>query len=145
MLGNHNRLSQATFFDYLRQLSQTILSKYLRLFMATILDNLKQLSLTILCNYLRQSYLRLSQSTILDNPSQLSHTIKNYLRIYETFIPDFLGQLSKTTYQSILNTYLRLSKTTVLFFDLYCNKTLDNNRTTNQQHQLQNNLQTIGF
>ena len=25
---------------------------------------------------------------------------------------------------------IRLSKTTVLFFDLYCNKTLDNTRTT---------------
>ena len=41
--------------NYLRQLSQTILSEYLRLFITTILDNLKQLSLTILCNYLRLS------------------------------------------------------------------------------------------
>ena len=133
LLENYLRQSRASFLDGLRQLSQTILSEYLKLFMATNLDNLKQLFLTILCNYLdylRLSYLRLSQSTILDNPSQLSHTIKDYLRIYETFIPDFLRQLSKTTYQSILNTYLRLSKTNVLFFYLYCNKTLDNNKTT---------------
>ena len=64
---------------------------YLRLFIATILDNLKQLSLTILCNH-------------------LSHTIKDYLRIYKTFIPDFLRQLSQT----ILSEYLRLFMATIL-------------------------------
>ena len=88
--------------------------------MATILDNLKQLSSTIsytILDYLKLFYLRLSQSTILDNPSQLSHTIKYYLRIYETFIPEFLRQLSKTSYQSI-----RLSKTTVLFMTFIVTK-----------------------
>ena len=77
--------------------------------MATNLDNLKQLFLTILCNYLdylRLSYLRLSQSTIWDNPCQLSHTIKDDLRIYESFIPDFLRQLFKTSCQSIFLTYI---------------------------------------
>ena len=67
-------------------------------FLGEILDNHLWLYYATIWDYLRLSYLRLSWSTILDNPSQLSHTIKDYLRLYETFIPDFLRQLSKTIY-----------------------------------------------
>ena len=66
-------LSQATIFDYLRQLSLTILGNYQRLSQATILNYLTQLFQTILGNYLT-----LSQASILDYIIQLSNTFLDY-------------------------------------------------------------------
>ena len=64
-LVNYPRLSQATIFYYLRQLSYTTLGHYVRLSLATIFDHLWQLS---------SDYLRLSQ-TIMFNYLQLPMAI----------------------------------------------------------------------
>ena len=96
--------------------------------MATILDNLKQLSLTILCNYLRLSETILSQTFLVNYLGQSQSTFSHFKRLSENFIPDFLRQLFKTSYQSIFLTYI-----------------VTKYQTTIEQHNNIINYKTIGF